>query len=84
MCGNIHIFHFSYIYCQNSVRSKKKKKTTKTAFIISLCSESLLHQKKNIMDPSPSYIFDSEIMYLPYFMGVENGGREEEMEGKER
>lgn len=48
-----------------------KKKDTKTAFIISLCSETLLHQKKNVMDPSLSYIFDPEIMYLPYFMAVE-------------
>lgn len=80
----IFIFFTFLIYIAKTVSEVKKKKTTKTAFIISLCSESLLHQKKNIMDPSPSYIFDSEIMYLPYFMGVENGGREEEMEGKER
>lgn len=63
----------------------KKKKNTKpkTDFIISLCSETLLHQKKYVMDPLPSYIFNSEVMYLPYFMGMENGGREE-IEGKER
>lgn len=80
----VFIFFTFLIYCQNSVRIKKKQNTKpKTDFIISLCSETLLHQKKYVMDPLPSYIFNSEVMYLPYFMGMENGGREE-IEGKER
>lgn len=82
----VFIFFTFLIYCQNSVRIKKtNKKTHKTQndFIISLCSETLLHQKKYVMDPLHSYIFNSEVMYLPYFMGMENGGREE-IEGKER
>lgn len=79
----VFIFFTFLIYCQNSVRIKKKNTKPKTDFIISLCPETLLHQKKYVMDPLPSYIFNSEVMYLPYFTGMENGGREE-MEGKER
>lgn len=54
-----------------------------TDFSVFVCSETLVDQKLNIMDPSPSYIFDSEIMYLPRFMRVGSGGREER-ERKER
>lgn len=76
-----------FLYIAKTGSEFKKKKNThtkpKTDFIISLCSETLLHEKKYVMDPLPSYIFNSEVMYLPYFTGMENRGREE-MEGKER
>lgn len=74
---------FLYIAKTGSELKTKTNTKPKTDFIISLCSETLLHQKKYVMDPLPSYIFNSEVMYLPYFTGMENGGREE-MEGKER
>lgn len=74
-----------FLYIAKTVSELEKNKNTKpkTNFIVSLCSETLLHQKKYVMDPLPSYIFNSEVMYLPYFIGMENGGREE-IEGKER
>lgn len=53
-----------------------------TDYNIFVCSETLVYHKKYIMALSPSYIFDSAIMYIPCFMRMENVGREE-AEGKE-